>query len=244
VPSNEINHNNHSRIGPTEAASPAPSSSPDWSSRTSAEVITPSEFLVRKERAGLHVVGIVGFSGQWSEEKLSQDPELRERVRFAEAELEGILLGLRERHGDKLVISSSATLEGVPKLAYELCADLGITAMGVACSRAADYKLGEMRYLIVEGSNWGDKSPTFLKTFDELIMLGGGNQAKREAITAANEGKPVLVIQGFGGTADDLRGNIVPALGRADTLEAQMEEGRINATFHNCGPLPRPKDLE
>lgn len=206
-----------------------------WAARTDAELVTGAEFLIRKEREGLHVVGVVGFSGQWSNEKIAADPELRERVRLARAELKEVLRDLHKQHGERLVISSGATMEGVPKLAYEICEELGITAMGVACEKAGDYPLGEMRYLVIEGKDWGEESPTFLKTSDRIVMLGGGGQAKREAITAANDGKPVFVIQGFGGTADDLRGDIVAALGRPDTIEDQIKDGRIRATFLDCG---------
>lgn len=211
-----------------------------WAARTDAELVTGGEFLVRKEREDLHVVGIVGFSGQWSEEKLAANPELRERVRFAKEELKEVIRDLQAKLGDSLVISSGATMEGVPRLTYEICEELGVKAMGVACDKAKDYPLGKMRYLVIEGKNWGEESPTFLKTSDEIVMLGGGGQAKREAITASNEGKPVLVIQGFGGTADELRGDIVAALGRPDTLANQIEEGRIRAIFLDRGrPIAR-----
>jgi len=211
-----------------------------WATRTDAELVTGGEFLVRKEREGLHVVGIVGFSGQWSEEKLAANPELRERVRFAKEELKEVIRDLQTKHGESLVISSGATMEGVPRLTYEICEELGVKAMGVACEKAKDYPLGKMRHLVIEGKNWGEESPTFLKTSDQIVMLGGGGQAKREAITAANEGKPVLVIQGFGGTADELRGDIVAALGRPDTIDDKIKEGRIRAVFIDCGrPIMR-----
>jgi len=61
-----------------------------------------------------------------------------------------------------------------------------------------------MKYLIVEGQDWGAESQTFLKTSEEIVMLGGGGQAKREAIAAAQEGKSLTVFLGYGGTADQL----------------------------------------
>jgi len=179
---------------------------PVWSTKTDAELVTATRFIAHKEREELHVVGVVGFSGQWSEEKIASDPELRFKVKHARHQLEETLTELKERHGEKLVVSSGATMEGVPKLVYEVCEELGIKAMGVACEKAIDYRLGEMRYLLIEGSNWGDESLTFLRTSDELFMIGGGGQAKREVLAAASEGKKVTIFKNFGGTADELTG--------------------------------------
>ena len=101
-------------------------------------------------------------------------------------------------------------MEGVPKLVYEACQSLGIAAMGVTSEKAADYELGKMEYLIVEGKDWGDESKTFIDTSDEILVIGGGGQAKREAIAAGSEGKPVTVFQGFGGSADQLSPTDLP----------------------------------
>lgn len=95
-------------------------------------------------------------------------------------------------------------MEGVPKIIYDVCEKEEIKAMGVACVKAFKYALGKMDYLIIEGEDWGAESPTFLKTSDEFIILGGGGQAKREAIAASAEGKTVSVFQGYGGSADQL----------------------------------------
>lgn len=172
--------------------------------------MTGPEFLALRERLGLHVVGVVGFSGQWSEQKIAESSDLKADVDSARGAIRQALLKLEARYGEKLVVSSGATMEGVPKLIYEECAKLGITAMGVTSEKAFDYPLGKMRYLIVEGKDWGQESPTFLNTSEEILMIGGGGQAKREAIAANASKKPVTVFRGYKGSADQLLPEEVP----------------------------------
>jgi hypothetical protein len=181
-----------------------------YASKTSASIISALDFEVIKEREGLHVVGVAGFSGQWAPAKLEADPALKAAADAATVVLREHLKKLKDEYGDKLVVSSGATMEGVPKIIYEVCAEEGIKAMGVACEKAFKYPLGAMRYLVIEGQNWGDESAAFLKTADDFVLLGGGGQAKREAIAAGQEGKRVAVFQGYGGSADQLTSQDVP----------------------------------
>jgi hypothetical protein len=181
-----------------------------YASKTSAKITSALEFEAIKEREGLHVVGVAGFSGQWAPGKLEADPGLKAKADAATVALREHLLKLKEQYGDKLVVSSGATMEGVPKIIYDICAVEGIPAMGVACEKAFDYPLGTMKYLVIEGQNWGDESPSFLRTSDELVLLGGGGQAKREAIAASQQGKTISVFQGYGGSADQLTSADVP----------------------------------
>jgi hypothetical protein len=153
---------------------------------------------------------VTGFSGQWADSKLEGDAVLKSDSVAAAAALREKLVELKAEHGSALVISSGATNEGVPKIIYQLCEELRIKAMGVTSEKAFDYQLGTMEYLIVVGENWGDESPTFLNTSDEILMLGGGGQAKREAIAADQMGKRVTVFQGFKGSADQLNPEELP----------------------------------
>ena len=181
-----------------------------YASKTSAQILSTLDFEEVKEHQGLHVVGVAGFSGQWAPAKLAADPSLKASADAATVALREHLKKLKEEYGDKLVISSGATMEGVPKIIYEICAQEKIAAMGVACEKAFDYSLGAMKYLVIEGQNWGDESPSFLKTSDEFVLLGGGGQAKREAIAASLEGKKIAVFKGYGGSADQLTSADVP----------------------------------
>jgi hypothetical protein len=74
------------------------------------EVVTAAQFLIRKEREHRHVVGIVGFTEEWSEEKLASNHILKEQNRFARGELEGIIRDLQAQHGEKLLISTEALM--------------------------------------------------------------------------------------------------------------------------------------
>jgi hypothetical protein len=175
-----------------------------YAAKTSAEIISAQEFEIAKEQRGIHVVGVIGFSGQWGQSKIDSDPLIKANVEAASLALEEKLLELKDKHGDSLIVSSGATMEGVPKIIYDLCEKHGIVAMGVACEKAFNYPLGKMKFLIVEGQDWGAESETFLKTSNEILMLGGGGQAKREAIAAVTSGKEVTVFCGYGGSADQL----------------------------------------
>ena len=182
-----------------------------WATKSTAELLTGAEFAVVKEQLGLHVVGVTGFSGQWAESKIAADAGIKGDVDAATAVLEAHLADLKSTYGAKLVLSSGATNEGVPKIIYDLCEKLGIDAMGVTSAKAFDYPLGKMKYLIVQGDDWGAESSTFLATSDEILLLGGGGQAKREAIAAESEGKMVTVFQGFKGSADQLTAAELPS---------------------------------
>jgi len=184
--------------------------SEQYASKTSAQIVSALDFEVLKEQQRLHVVGVAGFSGQWSPAKLEADPALKAAAGAATEALREHLKKLKDEHGDNLIVSSGATMEGVPKIIYDICAEEGIAAMGVACEKAFNYPLGTMKYLVIEGQNWGDESPSFLKTSDEFVLLGGGGQAKREAIAASQEGKQIAVFRGYGGSADQLTAADVP----------------------------------
>lgn len=208
----DINQSNGSSVSsdPAKAALPEGVPVEDWKQKTAAQLLNETDFLVLKDQKGLHVVGVTGFSGQWSESKIAADEGIKGDVTAATAALAEHLSGLKEKYGDKLVLSSGATNEGVPKIIYDLCDSLGIEAMGVTSAKAYEYPLGKMAYLIVMGSDWGEESPTFLNTSDEFLMVGGGGQAKREAIAASASGKAVTVFQGFKGSADQLLPDDLP----------------------------------
>ncbi len=175
-----------------------------YASKTNAAIVSAQDFDAIRERERLHVVGVTGFSGQWGQSKIDSDPAVKSNVDAAIVALEGHLVALKDKHGDKLILSSGATMEGVPKIIYDLCQKHGIAAMGVTCEKALKYELGKMKYLIIEGQEWGAESATFLRTSDEIVMLGGGGQAKKEAIAAGVEGKKVSIFLGYGGSADQL----------------------------------------
>jgi hypothetical protein len=93
---------------------------------------------------------------------------------------------------------------------YDECNLLNITAMGIAPEQVLDYQLGKMRYMLPFGTTFGDESNVFIRLVDEVIMLGGGLQSLKEVLLAAQIHKPITILQGFGGAADQLTPQILP----------------------------------
>ncbi len=168
-----------------------------WAERTKAEFLTPAELMARKAAEGWYLLGVVGFAGRWR-------PGSEQLVEHAHTMLTAEFTRLTNTHGQSLVIVSGATDAGVLQLTYAACQTMGITAMGITAGQALNFKLAPMDYVVPVGSRFGDESPVFIAAIDELLMLGGGQQSRDEAIAASHQGLPVTVIQGFGGSADEL----------------------------------------
>jgi hypothetical protein len=178
--------------------------------RTSASVITEAGFSSLKHRSSLQVVGVVGFARSWLQLGL-RGAMLAQTVADARATIYHELADRQRRYGDRLVIASGATNVGVGQLAYEMCARLNITAMGIAPDQALDFPLGRMDYLLPFGQTFGDESPVFVRMIDEMLVMGGGAQSEREIFAAAADNRPMTIIQGFGGIADQLTPAVLPA---------------------------------
>jgi hypothetical protein len=180
-----------------------------WRMHTDASLLTEKRFAYLKYRAGLHVVGVVGFARPWTQMGL-QGAALAQTIAEARAMICRELADRQRRYGARLVVASGATNQGVLRLAYEVCAFLNITAMGIAPRQALDFPLGKMDYVLPFGRDFGDESDVFVRTIDELIVLGGGAQSQREVFAAATANRPMTIIQGFGGIADQLTPAAIP----------------------------------
>lgn len=168
-----------------------------WALRTSAEFLTPSALMARKLEQGWHLLGVVGFAGAWRKGSQQLQADARQML---EAEFGRALA----QHGDRLVVVSGATNAGVLQLTYAACQRMGIAAMGITAGHALSFDLAPMQFVVPVGQRFGEESPVFLAAIDEMVMLGGGGQSRDEAISAGQRGMLVTVIQGFGGTADEL----------------------------------------
>jgi hypothetical protein len=186
---------------PATVAAPHPHAR--WRASTSADLVDESQFTRLKRMANLRVVGVAGFARPWWQLERTGSA-LDQIIADARATL-CFELAERQRHyGNRLVVASGATNQGVLRTAYEVCAFLNINAMGIAPDEALDFSLGQMRYMLPYGARFGDESQVFVRTIDELIVMGGGAQSEREVFAAAAAGRPITVIQGFGGIADRL----------------------------------------
>ncbi|MBK7858497.1 MAG: hypothetical protein IPJ65_07710 [Archangiaceae bacterium] len=215
----------------------------DWVAKTGVSPISEDAFATQKAAQNLHVVGVTGFSGQWSQAAIDADPELAKTVSEAKQALRTQLLALKKEHGDKLVLSSGATMEGVPKLLYDVAHELGIKTMGVTAEAAGKYELAKMNYLIVGGEKFGAESPIFLRTSDEFILLGGGGQARKEGLAGAGLSPrpgtetPALNDRGFvdvyGMQLEGMRGTVMPdQLKKVCVLEGYGGSGDVLAASY------------
>ncbi len=180
-----------------------------WRARTSASVVTEARFACLKHRSRLRVVGVVGFARPWAQLGLP-GAALEQTIADARTTLCYELIGRQRCYGERLVVASGATNEGVLRMAYEVCAFLDITAMGIAPHQALDFPLGKMHYVLPCGMTFGDESHVFVRTIDELIVMGGGAQTQRELFAAAETSLPITIIQGFGGVADQIAPSAIP----------------------------------
>jgi hypothetical protein len=181
-----------------------------WRMHTSASVVSEARFACLKHRSRLRVVGFVGFSRPWLQLGL-YGTMLAQTLADARATICYELVARQQRYGERLVVASGATNVGVGRLAYEVCAFLNIMAMGIAPEQALDFPLGKMDYVLPFGQTFGDESHVFVRTIDELLVLGGGAQSEREVFAAAAANQPMTIIQGFGGIADQLTPAALPA---------------------------------
>jgi hypothetical protein len=181
-----------------------------WRMHTSASIVTEARFASLKHRSRLRVVGIAGFARPWLHLGL-HGATLAQMIADARATICHELAARQQRYGERLMVASGATNEGVLRLAYEVCAFLNIMAMGIAPDQALDYPLGKMHYVLPFGRSFGDESHVFVRTIDELLVLGGGAQSEREVFAAAAANQPMTIIQGFGGIADQLTPAALPA---------------------------------
>jgi hypothetical protein len=181
-----------------------------WRMYTSASIVTEARFACLKHRSRLQVVGIIGFARPWLQLELP-GATLTQMIADARATICHELAARQQRYGERLVMASGATNEGVLRLAYEVSAFLNIMAMGIAPDQALDYPLGQMDYMLPFGRSFGDESPVFVRMIDELLVLGGGAQSEREVFAAAEANQPMTIIQGFGGIADQLTPAALPA---------------------------------
>ncbi|EDM79497.1 hypothetical protein PPSIR1_35262 [Plesiocystis pacifica SIR-1] len=188
---------------PRRRRAPKPPEPQAWRAKTEAAFHTPASFAAYKQAQGFALLGVMGYAGSWRRTGKT-GAALKAHVAAARAALEAELCAARERHGIKLVMASGATNNGVLELAYDLCVELGILAMGITSGRALAYEVGAMDFVVPVGSRFGDESQDFVELCDEFLVLGGGDQSLAEAEAALAVDKPVRVIVGFGGAADAL----------------------------------------
>lgn len=188
----------------------------EWSRGTKSQVLTASEFLGRKAREGLVVVGVTGFIDEWSGKKLTQDSLVRADVRTAEARMEWDLQQLKEQFGNKLVVAIHGTSKGLPVIAQEVCKRLAIETVGFTSEQSFRSKRPGVDSLVVAGPTVRDESEPLVKAVDTLLVFGGGKMARDEAFafqdTSSSNARNLFIYTMFGGEAGNLRASQIHAM--------------------------------
>lgn len=118
-------------------------------------------------------VGVVGYSGEFGE--WSFDPDV------GRALIRDQLLRIHNDHTSRVIeVVSGLTNMGIPRIAYEEAAKLGMITVGVAPEGSLEHPHFNVDKVIYVGDDWGDESAAFLDYIDMLIKVGGGKQSEAE----------------------------------------------------------------
>lgn len=166
-----------------------------WRTTTRAQVLDGATFRFLCRERGWSVLGVMGYTGAF------EDPAVEAA---AAAALSTQLERAHAACGERLAVASGATDSGVLALAYRWCAERRVTAIGVTCEAGRTLPIAAVDWLVPVGERFGDESALFVDICDRFVVLGGGEQARREAIGGRAQDKPVTLIRGFGGAADTL----------------------------------------
>jgi len=166
------------------------------------------------------LVGVVGFSGSWSQNTLPDAEVLarRELVRLFDS-----------LNAPRPWCVSGATNSGVPAVAYSVARERGIPCIGVTATIARGFRLAPLSRIAWVGRDFGDESSDFVELCDAFWMIGGGLQSEREMRMAADRAKPITVVRGFGGAADRLTPHDLPSARFVSPL------GPVGPTPHSSG---------
>jgi hypothetical protein len=189
---------------------PASPNRAEWRKRTDARIVNERDFVALKTQQNLYLAGVLGFAGQWERSGLDA-AELTQFVADARTALTEELQRVHGLHGERLVVSTGATNTGVLQLTYDICREKNFPTFSVAPDCALNYEVGPLDYVLPYGREFGDESDLFVQLCDEFILLGGGKQSHREILAAYRAAKPITIIQGFGGIADEFTVAELPA---------------------------------
>ncbi|MEM9691338.1 MAG: hypothetical protein AAGA56_02230 [Myxococcota bacterium] len=175
-----------------------------WRRLTDAQILRPRGLKLAARHAGATLIGVVGFSGSW------RNNPRREAADTVARALRAWFARKRPEENRTIWCVSGATDLGVPAIAYRVADELGLRCVGVTPAAAMSHPLARLDYLVPIGKRFGDESRVFVELCDELWMFGGGPQSESEVRLATQMGKPIVVAQGVGGTADLLTKRDLP----------------------------------
>ena len=129
-------------------------------------------------------IGVVGYSSQKFDESKARS-YLSEAFDKVESDYRGTI-------SPTFIVISGPTDIGIPALAYREAIKRKWMTVGIACEKAKEYDCFDVNYSLIEGKNWGDESPFFLKAIDVMVKIGGGKQSQSEAKQAKDRGLKVI----------------------------------------------------
>lgn len=142
----------------------------------SSHSVTNQGSHVMQSNTNIFRVGICGYSAQ----KFNEDK--------ARSILLANLIQLKEQYGDKLIVVSGMTWQGVPGIGYEVASALDLHTVGIACVKAKSELQFPCDAKYFVGEDWPDASETFIDNIDLLIRIGGGKISHKEAELAKDQG--------------------------------------------------------
>jgi hypothetical protein len=186
-----------------------------WAKLSGSQVCSPEEYLELKQQRQLHVVGITGFYEEWSAKNLIADRDTFAMSLTAEVRIDWALTDLKEQFGRKLVVATRGGGEGVAAIVRDLCERRGIKHIGIASGRPkSDGSDNQPPRIVLAGEKRIDESDAIVGLSNQLLVFGGGVEAKFEAqkFAAKNSYRDITVYKLFGGPAGDLSGGELHAM--------------------------------
>jgi len=115
---------------------------------------------------------------------------------------------------DTIILGGLTNLGGIEYL-YDVAEEMGFATAGIAVSKVKEErnengtlayagKLRKVDHIFIQKGDWGAESRQFLDLITAVIGFGGGGQAKREMLTAVDEGKKIHIIEGIRNAKGDL----------------------------------------
>ncbi len=171
-----------------------------WRPATRAQVLDGATFRYLCRERGWAVVGVMGDAATLDEPA----------TEAAAAALSAQLDEARALHGERLAVASCACDGRISALIARWCAAQRVTTIGITCDAGRALPVAPVDWLVPVGERFGDESALFVDTCVGFVVIGGGEQARRQAIGGRAQDKPVILIRGFGGAADALAEMALP----------------------------------
>lgn len=116
-------------------------------------------------------IGIVGFSRNQFDKKRAASLL---RKYFTEL--------TQDKNPKSIEIVSGYTDSGIPRIAYQIADEMGLSTVGYSARQALKVRSGvyPVKNVIIVGNRFGDESEKFVRYIDMLVRIGGGKQSRHE----------------------------------------------------------------